>query len=416
MSFLRGKRAGEWCGAGMAGWRRWTVPCTTAFMVATAGLAHAATFDSYIEGEPVARPSVAEELDSVLIAQDGHAGADWQADVTGEEVCSGCGACGGMHADGCQGGSWRRGHRHQGHGLLNKVLGPACPRWVAQFDALMLWQGNLPSRPIFTNTGNDLTALNANQLVSPVAVGPRFGLFFNVDECRTVEANYFIVDSFQAQRTLPFGSSPYAMNNIAGLTFADIDTASVTSTASFKSFELNWRRRDCCPLTWLCGFRWVEWNEGLDIVDTYTDASSAQGVDSVAVTTGNNLYGAQLGLDAMLWETHRWIRVDGVAKAGVFYNSTAYQRTSLLGDRAFGEFAAVADQTAFVGEVGINASVRFTSWLAWRAGYNLFWLSGVSTAAQQLSGTNQPPAANTLVNTSGSVLLHGVNTGLEARW
>jgi hypothetical protein len=67
--------------------------------------------------------------------------------------------------------------------------------------------------------------------------------------------------------------------------------------------------------------------------------------------------------------------------------------------------------------VGANASVRLTDWLSWRAGYSVFWLGCVATPAEQLSATNL--AGNTptaLINTNGSVLLHGVTTGLEARW
>jgi len=59
--------------------------------------------------------------------------------------------------------------------------------------------------------------------------------------------------------------------------------------------------------------------------------------------------------------------------------------------------------------------VRLTDWLSWRAGYSLLWLSGVATSADQLSRTTFTPPTAT-INTHGSVLLHGVTTGLEARW
>jgi hypothetical protein len=107
----------------------------------------------------------------------------------------------------------------------------------------------------------------------------------------------------------------------------------------------------------------------------------------------------------------------------VFYNHTSFQRTvgSFVQDGrdpvVLGPAAATADQTSFVGELGVNASLRITEWLSWRAGYTLFWLSCVATPADQLSVTNvvdNPPTA--LINTNGSVLLHGVTTGLEARW
>ncbi len=83
----------------------------------------------------------------------------------------------------------------------------------------------------------------------------------------------------------------------------------------------------------------------------------------------------------------------------------------------FCDFAAAADQTSFVGEIGVNGSVQITQWLSWRMGYNFFWLSGVAVPASQLSLVNQPaPNDTATINTHGSVLLHGVTTGLEARW
>ena len=78
---------------------------------------------------------------------------------------------------------------------------------------------------------------------------------------------------------------------------------------------------------------------------------------------------------------------------------------------------ARAQQTAFFGELGVNSSLRLTRWLSWRAGYSLFWISGVAIPASQLSLVNQPaPNDVATINTNGSVLLHGVTTGLEARW
>jgi hypothetical protein len=110
------------------------------------------------------------------------------------------------------------------------------------------------------------------------------------------------------------------------------------------------------------------------------------------------------------------VRFNAVGKAGVYYNSAAFQRTDLNGDREFGNFAAQADQTAFFGEIGVNGSLKLNKWLWWRAGYNFFWLSGVAIPSQQLSVTNQPDPPETAVNTTASVFLHGVNTGIEARW
>ena len=297
-------------------------------------------------------------------------------------------------------------------GLVNSHLGDACPRLIWTVDALMLWQGNVASRPLFIDPVTNTTALDANQIDAPVAVGPRVGLILNLTKCHGIEANWFQVEPFSGTQFLAPGVSQYAMNDLAGQTAADIDAAVGTTSATFKSFELNWRRRTCTPFTWLTGFRWVEWDQRLGVFDTYTDATvdpPVVGTDTLSVATGNNLYGGQIGVDALLWNTGRWVTVNGIAKAGAFYNYQAYQRTDLLGDRQFATSSAVNNGTAFVGEVGVNSTVQICRWLAWRAGYNFFWLSGVAVPASQLSTPSQ-------LNLAGSVFLHGVNTGLEARW
>ena len=56
-----------------------------------------------------------------------------------------------------------------------------------------------------------------------------------------------------------------------------------------------------------------------------------------------------------------------------------------------------------------------TDWLAWRTGYNFFWLSGVAVPVDQLAKTDIGTATAT-IDTNGSVFLNGVQFGLESRW
>ena len=297
-------------------------------------------------------------------------------------------------------------------GVINRLLGEASPRLTFQAEAILLWQGNLANRPLFSDSVTNIPAVNANQLYAPVSVGPRIGLFLHVDKETAIEANYLTVYNFNSEALTAAGLNQYAMDNLAGMTFADVDTVMTSTSGSFKSVEINWRRWNQGTVTWLNGFRWVEWNQTLGITDNYSGGS-----DALSVATGNDLYGAQTGLDILLWNAGGRIKFNGIGKAGVYYNYKAYQRTSLLGDRIVGDFAAAADQTSFVGEIGVNGSVQITQWLSWRMGYNFFWLSGVAVPASQLSLVNQPaPDDIATINTNGSVLLHGVTTGLEARW
>jgi len=310
-------------------------------------------------------------------------------------------------------------HHHRGPVIDDRPLPPAgpcdCPRWAVQVDALMLWQGNLASRPLYLNP--DSSALNTNDLQTPLSVDPRYAVIFNRDQCRSVEVNYFGVWSFAGEVRAAAQGPPLAMNNLAGLYFDDVTAAEAYSHAYIKSLEFNMRQVGWGGIRWLQGFRWVEWGQQLVMADTFADPFGV-GTETLQVNTLNNLYGWQWGGDATLWNRGGRLRFNGVAKAGIFGNAGARQTTVYSGDRALaGSASARRDAPAFFGEVGINGSYAINDWLSWRAGYVFFWLGGVATPENQLSITEvgtTPPVAQ--LNPWGSAMLHGVTTGLEARW
>jgi hypothetical protein len=298
-------------------------------------------------------------------------------------------------------------------GIFNRILRPAAYRWSGSVDALFLWQNNIASRPLFISTSTLATALDANQLQTPASVGPRYGLFLHLDDCYAIEGNYFNVDAFRGEQQLPGVTDGYAAADLATPFPYIVDGAQAISAGQIQSAELNWRRR-AGFVTWLAGFRWVEWNGELDV-----RSQSSFGEDLLGVTTGNDLYGGQLGADMLLWQGPRGVQVNLLGKAGVFYN-TAYQDTSAY-IAAQPPYAGVArgeaDQTAFFGELGINGAWWLSDWFAWRLGYSFFWLSGVATPAEQLSLVDVAVSpATTGINTNGSVFLQGITTGIEARW
>jgi hypothetical protein len=307
---------------------------------------------------------------------------------------------------------------------------PVEPRWQAQVDAIMLWQANVPSRVLYVDWPSGAPALDVNEAQSAMAAGVRYGLILNLDPVYAIEGNYFNVSSFNGSASTTGGS--YGQDNLAAPSIGpadgiDFTSAAVTTSGTISSAELNWRRRTGGPIVWLAGFRWFEWNQAMAVTDRFTlvpPPSEPPGSSSLDVATGNNLYGGQVGMDLCLWNRAAGaFQVNGLGKAGVYYNHAAYQRTTGsfvqegLPPVQLGPASATADQTSFAGELGINASLRITEWLSWRAGYSFFWLTGVATPAAQLSVTNikdSPPSA--MIDTTDSILLHGVTTGLEARW
>lgn len=325
-----------------------------------------------------------------------------------------CGRCGNQFCDGrCPP------HAGSSAGIVNRVLGEACPRFTAQVDVLMLWRGNVPSRSLFIEEGVDppVDLLNVSQLGTPVSVGPRVALMLHLDQNYAIEANYFQVQGFDGTGSLPNDFTPYEMNNLAGSALGNITDATVLSSAGINSFELNWRRWNCRSITWLAGFRWVEWNEQLNITDNFDDGA-AVGQDVIDVATQNDLYGFQLGMDAMLLNLYNAVRFNGIAKAGVYGNWDALATVTAGGDRIVPTetITATATPVAFFGELGVNGTVRLSEHWAWRAGYNFFWLSGVATAPPQLDTFNTTGAQPSTIDVAGSVFLHGVNTGVEFVW
>jgi len=311
---------------------------------------------------------------------------------------------------------------------------PVSPRWIVQTDALFLWQGNIGSRPLYLNdnitsvqpnpypppAGLPTTALDVNQTSNKAAAGPRVGVILNLDNIYSVEGNYFNVRPFDGEQSTPHSAGGYQMNNLAGLGpypgFRNIDWAQVTTNAAIQSAELNWRRRTCGPVTWLAGFRWVEWNQGLQVLDTYGTTAPTPLLQAERITTNtiNDLYGGQAGADVMLWNNGGPIRFNAVGKAGVFLNN-AVQHTDGFSGVPLGPMSASAQQTAFFGELGVFGTWQITDWLAWRTGYNFFWLSGVAVPVDQLATSDVNTNAAT-INTNGSVYLNGVQFGLESRW
>lgn len=295
------------------------------------------------------------------------------------------------------------------------------PRWAVAVDALMLWQGNQASFPLLLDPAG-ATALDVGTMGTALSAGPRVSLIRALGECDAIEGNYFQVSPFNSASNAPLTGIPYTLVNTVQLPFDDIDSATATGSGMIKSAELNWRRNHCgSPFTWIAGFRWVELNSELNLDYAYTTSTPAPGTGTLNVASGNNLYGGQAGLDVRLWNNGGNWRLNGIGKAGLFGNANAYQRSTggfiTDGDPpvSLGTVSASANQVAFFGEAGLNASYLLTHWLAWRAGYTVFWANGVAVAAQQLPNSDFG-AGTATVNTNGSVMLHGVTTGFEARW
>jgi hypothetical protein len=291
------------------------------------------------------------------------------------------------------------------YGMINRLIDNKHACWTFRTDALLLWRDAPRSSQLINTFPDELPALNANQLESTPAAGPRFSLFRTNGCGDAIEATYFRAANFRSQAALPFAANGYSP---AFLPIpATYDSVSANLGSSLQSFELNGRMTVFPTIQILGGFRWFQWEENLQLI-----GSTTGGQDFIASDCTNDLYGYQIGFDSLLLGT-RWLRLEGLMKGGAYYNNS---RQITVATTVLGPFETRADTpkgAAFVGEVGLTGVMPITRNLDFRVGYLGLWLQGLAQPTNQAQSPD--PSAATL-NTTGTAVVQGVTLGLEGHW
>ena len=269
-------------------------------------------------------------------------------------------------------------------------------------------------------------AMNANGFESGMAAGPRFTIFRHTGDQGAIEFNYFRVQFFESAQSLPTTNGGYRDHQPRGIYCCDVtspvDAASGSMSSGLQSFELNRRFPTDGRWQWLAGFRWVEWTDAIALQSSAT-ARGITATRNYATNTFNDLYGMQVGADSFLYDGGGPWRIEGLGKAGVYYNNAVqYSSYSLNLTRRDPTNLAVGTnigQAAFVGELGATGVYDLNDYWSLRAGYAIFWLGGLALAPNQLNSQKLCPPGDDLsgaTNTGGSVVVQGITLGLEGRW
>ena len=287
--------------------------------------------------------------------------------------------------------------------------------WTTRVDAVMLWRSAPYSRElVITGPGPvGSPVLNANQLESGMAAGPRIQLF-RTDACgNAIEFGYLGAWNFQSEKLLRGTSiNAYAADNILGST-SSFQDGDVNLTSHIQTIEVNSRTpMGAGNVQFICGIRWFEWAESF-VLDTETPGPGF--TDVWSSRTVNNLYGGQIGIDALLY-SNTWLQVESVLKGGAYWND-ALSRQIYQQNGVGNEVTAydTPSPAAFVGELGFTGVLPLTSNLDFRFGYLVFWLQGIAQPTRQLSS----PVSTTgdpLVLQDGGTVVQGLTLGLEGRW
>lgn len=313
-------------------------------------------------------------------------------------------------------------------GLLQRLYGMCQPErdcWTGRADALILSRNAPASRPLYTFAGGVPMALDASDLESIAAVGPRVSLFKRDSCASSWEGTYiysgaFVSDRAFASQTSAFSLAPPGIFGVQP--GVDVNAFTARLVASLQSAEFN-RRYNWGPATqFLIGFRWLQWQESLTLNDYYYVGDVGQ--DIFSTNCFNNLFGGQIGIDTALWQPSRWFRVEGLVKAGGYYNAASQNSqyvNTVGGLPVYGANTNVGRSPAtgsFVGELGLTGVVPLHRCIDFRFGYFGLWLTSIAQPVNQLDDqllAQGGPVVGSVV-TSGQVVLQGLSLGLEGRW
>jgi hypothetical protein len=293
---------------------------------------------------------------------------------------------------------------------------PDSPGYYLQAEAPILLRSTIGSRasnqPLVINTITNATLLSTDQFDNAgVQAGFRLLLGHQSSDGQAWEASFLRIDDWRSSARV-VGNSDLAIPGdlgLATLDFFNADTMQVSLATQLDSFEIDYLRSfDIISL--LGGFRYLNVSEQLEI--TPSDSVTAGG--QYRISTGNNLFGAQIG--ARMGRQVGRLSWSITGKAGMFDNEVR-QRQYVEDFPAFilRNTQTNSAQLAFVGDMNFSAGYRLNDVWSIRAGYNLMWIDGVALAAQQVDFTNTATSGTNVITKSG-LFLHGVNVGLEARW
>jgi hypothetical protein len=336
----------------------------------------------------------------------------------------------------------------------------SAPRWTFSTEAIVLGRtgganqtlvGLLPGSTQFAATQNASAlaaeAFNSNQFWQGFSAGPKISVTYHDESGYGAEFSYFNIFTQSATKTVgPTNPADWLVMHAPGAFWQTQDFAyqgmAWKDATNLYNAEAN-GRLDLSPgVTVLGGFRWLQLNDRLvgwltpadrnastwktsclepspppcALSDVSSGAKASTYPPFWTAKTQNNLYGAQIGVDAKLLELGRF-SIDGLIKAGVFDNNAEQSALVSMAKTLFPTQAAT-NHAAFVSEAGLQAKYQLAKGLALKAGYEALWLDGVALAPGQIreTYTTAPPAVSARalgVNSGSNVLFQGATVGLE---
>lgn len=327
----------------------------------------------------------------------------------------------------------------------------SAPRWLLSIETIALQRtggasrtlvervpGTVPFVTTFTTPGTE--AFNSSDFQQGVAAGPKIALRYYADSDASVEISYFNISNLSGSNTTGPDSpadwlvmrAPGAFWQTQDFTYQGMTWSDATN---LYSAEINARRQLTGRVTVFAGLRWLQLNDKLvgtlsppDITQpTWKRTCGSCNIFQITpgdlagtyppfwtTSTTNNLYGAQIGVDATLLERDR-LSLDALLKIGLFDNN-ATQSTGVSLQKIVYPASATTNRVAFAGEAGLQLKYRLQGDLTLKVGYEALWLDGIALAPAQIQQTHTSATGNVTalgVDTGSNVLFQGVTFGVE---
>jgi len=248
-----------------------------------------------------------------------------------------------------------------------------------------------------------------NPVMGGSAVATGFHSGINIDVTRNctetygINARFFGIDDWTVNdsATTTNGAWIYGVN---GPGDASITTINSTFGSDLYSAELNLVHRYNDWINLLAGFRWLSIDESFH-ADLLAGPSPYSDYDGFVK---NDLYGLQGGADVRLFDHGGPFTLDGIFKAGIYGNDIRYDGVYENGVTA--QIVNSTTKAAFVGEIGITATVLLTDCVSLSAGYQLLWVDNIALLGEQLAAVNWTTQSGG--STDGNAFYHGAVVNL----
>ena len=323
------------------------------------------------------------------------------------------------------------------------VSGRPCGGWSVSLEALSLKRRTSTDKLLAEERNYDLpddpvvNSLTLGDGSSDSEIGGRLTLVREFDDCSRAEFVYFelndvVPGSGQVPGGLDFdfgfrflavGGEFFGLRGFGF--FGDFDTASgdmigFSYTSNLRNVELNYQevtyRSVSSDLNLGFGLRYLHLDEEFSLFALEDDGTH---IDRVNARASNHMVGLQL---KTAWDVALCDRVSlsTSGKAGLLLNmasQTTSRPTAAADFVGSGTSYTESDrdyELAGVLEVGVQVRGRLCDNVNLTAGYNVFYLSGVALAPDQLNSSSGEGSPT--VDADGSSLYYGPSAGVEITW